>query len=83
MISCSQYDAIELACVYQFPVAVTLLNGDVVQGIAKGTGYNAERQECLVLQQAECERWVATATLRRMQVLIENPHLSDIHFQQQ
>lgn len=50
MISCSQYDYIEIACLYRLPVALTLQDGSVIQGTAKDTGRNAARQSALLLR---------------------------------
>ncbi|MBY8046086.1 Rho-binding antiterminator [Vibrio fluvialis] len=83
MISCSQYDYIEIACLYRLPVALTLQDGSVIQGTAKDTGRNTARQECMIVEDNSREHWIETAALVRMQALSDNPHFSDIHFQQQ
>lgn len=47
MVTCSQYDFIEIACMFKLPVEITLKNGEKHQGSAFDTGYDMERQECL------------------------------------
>lgn len=37
MISCNQYDYIEIACMYKFPLRLTLVSNQVVEGTAIDT----------------------------------------------
>ncbi|MEF1212090.1 Rho-binding antiterminator, partial [Vibrio alginolyticus] len=49
MVTCSQYDFIEIACMFKLPIEITLKNGETHQGNAFDTGYDMQRQECLFL----------------------------------
>ncbi|WP_070971843.1 Rho-binding antiterminator [Vibrio sonorensis] len=82
MISCSQYDYIELACVFHIQVRITTENGSVFEGIALDTGYNKQKKECLILQTNGQEAWFETDTLTEMQALTPNPHFTLVSFQQ-
>ncbi len=80
MISCQQYDYLEIACLYQFPVRITLTDGTIIEGIANDTRYDNQHQECLLLQTAQGEQLVATARLQSLEVTIVNPHFTFIKF---
>lgn len=49
MISCQQYDYIEIACLFHLPIELTLHNGKKVSGVAQTTSYNQNKEECLQL----------------------------------
>lgn len=80
MVTCSQYDFIEIACMFKLPVEITLKNGETHQGSAFDTGYDMERQECLFLDVAGERTSFPTEQLIAMRALTENPHFSEITF---
>ncbi|GAB2643818.1 Rho-binding antiterminator [Vibrio panuliri] len=82
MISCSQYDYLEIACLYHFPVKLTLLDGHELSGIACDTGYNALKQECLILEVEGTREYVVTDNLKSLRVTLDNPHFSFVEFKQ-
>ncbi|HAS62263.1 MAG TPA: transcriptional antiterminator [Vibrio sp.] len=82
MISCSQYDYLEIACLYHFPIIVTLIDGGVIEGKALDTGYNDSRQECLLVETTMGEKWLSTEQLKSIEVTISNPHFSFVEFTQ-
>jgi len=47
MISCHLYDYIEIACMHQYPVKLTMKNGKVFECTALDTKYNDAKQECI------------------------------------
>ncbi|TBR42478.1 transcriptional regulator [Marinomonas agarivorans] len=49
MISCQQYDYIEIACLFRLPIELTLHTGEKVSGVAQTTSYNQNKEECLQL----------------------------------
>ncbi|WP_114766852.1 Rho-binding antiterminator [Vibrio rhodolitus] len=82
MISCSQYDYLEIACLYHFPVKLTLLDGQELSGIACDTGYNALKQECLIVEVEGSREYVVTDNLKSLQVTLDNPHFSFVELKQ-
>ena len=80
MISCQQYDYIEIACLYQFPVRLTLTDGVIFEGIANDTRYDNHHQECLLLQTGQGAQLVPTARLQSLEVMLVNPHFTFIKF---
>ena len=49
MISCNQYDYIEIACMHHLSVELILKNGDEVCGVVTDTKRNANRDECIAI----------------------------------
>jgi len=47
MISCHLYDYIEIACMHQYPVKLTMKNGEIFECTALDTRYNAAKEECI------------------------------------
>lgn len=82
MISCSQYDYVEIACLYKLPLKLALTDGSVVEGTAFDTGYDEHRQEVIILNNADVLTQIPTNTLASMTALTANPHFSHIDFQQ-
>ena len=80
MISCEHFDYIEIACMYNYPITLTLTSGDFIHGIALTTKVNNERQECIVVKDEVKERLVELNTVKRMEANIENPHFTYIDF---
>ncbi|MDF5463594.1 Rho-binding antiterminator, partial [Vibrio parahaemolyticus] len=50
MISCNDYDYIEIACTYQYPIILTLKSGEIIHCSAKDTSLNNEREECIKVE---------------------------------
>ncbi len=82
MISCQQYDYIEVACLYQIPVKLTLLSGKIIEGKAMDTRYNENKKESIVIHDPLGEVVVPTEELLTMQALIANTHFDTIQFTQ-
>lgn len=80
MVSCSQYDYIELACLFHLPVKLTMKNGEVYYGVAADTQHDPQKHECIQLR-GEDQTWLlATEQLSSMEALSEQPHFSVIRF---
>ena len=58
MISCHDYDYVEISCTYQYPVNLTLQTGKHIDYIAKATGPNGDRQESIKVEINATERLV-------------------------
>lgn len=80
MIACSQYDYIELACLFHLPVKLTLKSGTTYSGIAVDTLRNEHKQECILLKNEENKYLVAADCLLMMEALSEHPHFTIVEF---
>ncbi|MBM7456743.1 Rho-binding antiterminator [Oceanisphaera litoralis] len=80
MMSCEQHDYIEIACLYRYPVILTLTSGAELVGIALDTARNELRQECIRIRDHDAEHLVPLATISRMTANIDNPHFRVISF---
>ncbi|MGP8308814.1 Rho-binding antiterminator [Vibrio sp. YIC-376] len=80
MVTCNQYDFIEIACMFQLPVEITLKNGEIHQGRAFDTGFDMQRQECLFLDVDGEHIAFPTENLLAMRALKANPHFTEVTF---
>jgi len=47
MINCNQYDYIEIACMYRYPIKITMNTGEVIECTALDTPRNEAREESI------------------------------------
>ncbi len=80
MISCGQYDYIEIACMYRFPIRLTLRSNDVMEGVALDTQVIENREECIKIESDGVERLVVLNDIAKMEVCVENPHFKVVSF---
>ncbi|CZF81092.1 Rho-binding antiterminator [Grimontia celer] len=80
MIKCAEYDYVEIACLYHYPVRLVMKDGSVNEGIAKDTARNIQKEECLVLDVGGEEVLVVLDNVTSMKALVDNPHFSEITF---
>lgn len=80
MISCEQYDYIELVCMFQYPVQLVLKDGSVVEGVAKDTKRNDLGEECIALESESTQRLFVLDQVEKMIALVENPHFEEVKF---
>ena len=80
MISCNEYDYVEIVCMYRYPVKITLKSGTTIEGIALDTQYNADRKECIKVDVDDIETLITLASISMLEVGIENPHFLQIVF---
>ena len=80
MISCNEYDYIEIACMFRYSVRLLMRGDTVLEGIAVDTCVNQQKQECIKLQQEEGERLVLLDSLKQLQVLSDNPRFTLVDF---
>ena len=76
MISCSEYDYIELVCLYRYPVKLTMKTGEIIDGIALDTKPN----ERLLLKINGLETLVDLNNISKLEVRVNNPHFTEITF---
>jgi len=83
MLSCSEYDHIEVICLFHYPIQLTLKSGEMLEGIALDTTSNISREECISVRCASSETTVTQVvlnTISTITVLIENPHVQSLTF---
>lgn len=80
MMNCEQHDYIEIACLYRYPVQLTLTNGEQVSGQALDTVRNDDQAECLKLRIGDEVRLLPLASLIRMSATSPNPHFEQVDF---
>ncbi|MCG9648505.1 Rho-binding antiterminator [Vibrio brasiliensis] len=80
MISCNDYDYIEIVCLYRYPVRLTLKSGQTIEGKALDTARNQDKQEAIKLDQNGVEQLVVLDDLSLLEVLVDNPHFNQKSF---
>ncbi|MDO6684845.1 MULTISPECIES: Rho-binding antiterminator [unclassified Agarivorans] len=80
MISCQDYDYIEIVCMYHFPIRIELVIGETIQGKALDTQRNTEQEECIKVLVGEDERLINLSSIKRLTVLMDNPHFHAVEF---
>ena len=80
MISCNEHDYVEIACMYQYPIKLTMKTGEVTECIALDTQYNSEREECIKVSVGGTESEVIIGNISKLEVCIENPHFQQVSF---
>ncbi|NOH33111.1 Rho-binding antiterminator [Vibrio chagasii] len=80
MISCSDYDYIEIVCMHRYPVKLTLRSGEEVEGVAIDTKRNQDKDECIKLSVAGQEQLVVLTRITELEVCFDNPHFKQISF---
>lgn len=80
MISCSDYDYIEIVCMHRYPVKLTLKPGEQVEGIALDTQRNQDKEECIKLSVEGRDQLVVLTEITELEVCVDNPHFKQISF---
>lgn len=80
MISCEQHDYIEVACLYNYRVRLTLDSGAQLAGVAVDTVRNHDKEECIKIRDESSEHLVVLGSITTMEALVENPHFKAISF---
>ena len=80
MISCSNYDYIEIVCMHQYPVKITLKSGEVIDCKALDTQRNDSGEECIKVERTGSESKILLDTIAKLEVSIENPHFKEVCF---
>lgn len=80
MIRCNEYDYIELVCLYRYPIRLTMKVGAPIQGGAVDTSRNDNAKECIKISVNGRDRLVELAGIAKLDVLVDNPHLSELVF---
>ena len=80
MISCSQYDYIEIVCMYRYPIKLTMQSDEVIEGVALDTQRNGDGEECIKIEFSGAEHLFVLDNISKLEVTVENPHFQDISF---
>ncbi|MGY2575416.1 Rho-binding antiterminator [Vibrio sp. C8] len=80
MISCGNYDYIEIVCLFKYPIEITLKSGDVVSGKSLDTVKNNLGEECIKLFIQDSELLVVLDSIAKMKVTMDNPHFQEVAF---
>lgn len=80
MLTCGEYDYIEIVCMYKYPIQIIMKSGDVIKGKALDTQLNAERNECIKVAINNTEETVILSDINTLAVTIENPHFNMVSF---
>lgn len=80
MISCSDYDYIEIVCMHRYPVKLTLHSGEQIEGVALDPERNQDKDECIKLSIAGQEQLVVLTGIAELEVCVDNPHFKQKFF---
>ncbi len=80
MISCHQYDYIEIVCLYHYPLKLTLKSGQIIEGIALDTARNSAREECIKVDDKGTTVYIVLSDITLLSVDVENPHIQQVSF---
>ncbi|MCF7363644.1 MULTISPECIES: Rho-binding antiterminator [Vibrio] len=80
MISCGNYDYIEIVCLFKYSIEITLKSGEVVSGKALDTAKNSLGEECIKLLTQDSDLLVVLDSIAKMKVTMENPHFQEVAF---
>ncbi|MEI8658371.1 Rho-binding antiterminator [Vibrio sp. Hal054] len=80
MISCGNYDYIEIVCLFKYPIETTLKSGEVVSGKALDTAKNSLGEECIKLLTQDSDVLVVLDSVAKLKVTMENPHFQEVTF---
>ena len=80
MISYNLHDYIEIVCLYRYPIRLELKSGEPVTGTALDTAYDADRNECIKIDNGAREELVLLDSISTMRVTIDNPHIDHVSF---
>lgn len=80
MISCEQHDYIEIACLYNYRIRLTLDSGIQLEGMAVDTVRNHDKEECIKIREGSSDHLVELDSVTTMEALVENTHFKVISF---
>ncbi len=80
MISCGEYDYIEIVCMYRYLIRLTMKSGESIEGVAIDTKRNESGNECIKVMVGETATLVELDGILKLSVLVENPHFTEVNF---
>ena len=79
-IECSLYDHIEIACLYQYDIEITLTDDSVLIGKAIDTKVDTAKIEYLILKIESGNQLIRLDTIKSIIVITENALFDQIRF---
>lgn len=79
MISCDKHDYIEMVCVFNYMVKLTLKTGEVIEGQAMDTARNTTGEECIKLHVGNEPLLVCLELVNRLEAITKNPHFNEVY----
>jgi len=88
MISCNEYDAIEIVCMHHYPIKINTKNNQIIECIALDTKINTNREECIQVKlleplnknETEENQLIVLNDIASISVSIKNPHFQVVTF---
>ena len=80
MLSCSEYDYIEIVCMFNYPINVTMKTGKVIKCIALDTQRNEASEECMKVKVDGVETSIGLDEISKLEISIRNPHFDEVNF---
>ncbi|MEZ8614772.1 Rho-binding antiterminator [Vibrio splendidus] len=80
MISCNDYDYIEIVCMHRYLIKLTLKSGEQIECVGLDTQRNDSREECIKVSIQGVEQLVVLTDLSTLEVCVDNPHFQQISF---
>lgn len=80
MISCGNYDYIEIVCLFNYPIEITLKSAEVITGKALDTSKNSLGEECIKLFTQDSDLLVELDSIAKLKVTMDNPHFQEVTF---
>lgn len=81
MVTCHQTDYVEIACMYRYPIKLTMRSGEELLGTALDTKWDENKQECIEIKTEDAStELVVLEEISILEVQIDNPHFSKITF---
>lgn len=78
MISCQQYDYVEIACMYRYPIKLTMKSGNIIEGIAVDTARNKNNEECIKIIMDGNEILLVLDDIAQLKVTQKNPYFNTV-----
>lgn len=78
MIRCDQHDYIEIACMFRYPIKLTMKSGELIECTALDTVLNEHKDECIKVEVNGSERLVVLTELSLLEVSVDNPHFQTV-----
>ena len=83
MISCEEYDYIDIACLFRYLVKITMSDGKELKGVARDTRRNSENEECVLVSiddTSDTEELVVLEDIVKLEACVTNPHFAEVIF---
>ncbi|MGR0280071.1 Rho-binding antiterminator [Marinomonas dokdonensis] len=80
MLSCHEYDYIELVCTFQYPLQVTLKSSQVRHVKALDTARNDQHDECLKALEEGKVVLIRLDDILEIRCEVKNPHFESVTF---